>query len=136
MSKSFDLSFGVPQGSVDGTILYTLYTAPLEDIFIRHCVDFVLYADDSQLYMVCKKPSDVTNAIELCLEEIRCWMKSNLLILNPDKTEVVHFSSSHRLDVEKLDKLSVGTSDVTPASCIRNLGVYFDYNGENVNPSI
>ena len=62
VSKPFQLTYGVPQGSVDGPILYTLYTAPLEDIFVRHAIDFMLYTDDSQLYIVCNKPSEANVA--------------------------------------------------------------------------
>ena len=41
-SKSVTVSFGVPQGSVPRSILFTLYSAPLEDIFNDHDLDFVL----------------------------------------------------------------------------------------------
>ena len=49
LSTSAKLLFGVPQGSVMGPILFNLYTAPLEDIFVRHDIDFMLYADDTQI---------------------------------------------------------------------------------------
>lgn len=67
MSQPSDMIFSVPQGSVLGPTLFTLYTAPLDrDICTRHGIKVMLYADDTQLYMVCDKPSDVTNAVEKC----------------------------------------------------------------------
>ena len=39
-------------------------------------------------------------------------MKSNLLILNDDKTEVIHFSSRHKTNTEKLTSLRVGGLDI------------------------
>ena len=132
-STPSNLLFGVPQGSVLGPILFTLYTVPLEDIFTRFDMDYMLYADDSQLYVVCNKPSDSIKSIERCIEDIRAWLKSNMLVLNPGKTEVIQFSSRYKKNVETLNSLSMGGSDINLSSSVRNLGVYLESNGDSAS---
>ena len=50
-SDPVDLDFGVPQGSVLGLVLFTMYTSPLGSICRSNSVEFQLFADDQQLYL-------------------------------------------------------------------------------------
>ena len=44
------LILGVPKGSVLGSLLYVLCTAPIADIIKSYDLHYHLYADDSQIY--------------------------------------------------------------------------------------
>ena len=50
-SDKVTLSYGVPQGSVLGPVIFTLYTTPLSAIISSLDINHHLYADDTQIYM-------------------------------------------------------------------------------------
>ena len=100
-SSPAELKYGVPQGSVLGPKLFTMYTKPLGQISKAHKLDYHFYADDSQNY-IAFRPSDnaaaleVVTRVEACVCAMRQWMESNMLKVNDDKTEVVLFTPSRK----------------------------------------
>ena len=93
-SPSYTLTSRVPQYSVLGPILFTLYMSLLGNIFPKHNILYSLYVDDQQNYLS-SKPSiagDKTHCLENLqngLDEICTWMQVNLLKLNDKKMEFI-----------------------------------------------
>lgn len=126
-SKESKLTWGVPQGSVMGPVLFSTYTAPLEEIITAHGVSCMIYADDTQLYLTMKPHDrqDTKSLLELCIRDVKTWMTTNQLKLNDDKTEIVHFSSKY-LPRPPIMNIQVGDSKITPSDIAKNIGVIFD----------
>ena len=87
LSSRVQLPYGVPQGSVLGPSLFSIYSGPLADIARSHGVNVHLYADDTQLYLPFNPldPDSVTSnrlKIEACVTEMKAWMLCNKLKLN------------------------------------------------------
>ena len=129
ISTNIKLTFGVPQGSVIGPILFTMYTVPLGDIARKHNLDYHFYADDSQLYISFNPNTDTVNRLnqlEACIADIKRWMLVNFLKLNDDKTEVMLFGSPYFLKKQPSISVLVGETLINSSTHVRNLGAILD----------
>lgn len=89
-SADYPLQYGVPQGSVLGPFLFSLFFAPLENVVQAHGFNVMTCADDTQLYVSLGSSDDrpaVLSKFETCVKDILIWCTSNGLACNPDKTE-------------------------------------------------
>ena len=132
LSHPAALQYGVPQGSVLGPILFSLYTNPISSIIHSHSsTNHHFYADDTQLYITLT-PTNFSHSIQKlknCLSDIQNFMSANKLKLNPEKTEFILIGSknNHKQLLPHFP-INILGNQVSPAQSVRNLGVVFNSN--------
>jgi hypothetical protein len=133
LSDTCHVSYGVPQGSCLGPLLFTIYASKLFEVIKMHLPEAHAYADDSQLYLSFRPDSsanemEALNAMEQCIRAVRAWMVIDKMKMNDGKTEFMIIGTRQQLTKVTVDRLIVGNSSITAVNKARNLGVWFDSN--------
>ena len=99
-------------------------TADLADVAAKHDVNSHSFADDTQLYVHCRR-GDISTAVdrlEECITEVGQWMSANRLKLNADKTELLWAGAKHGLAYfgSNRPSLRLGADTVTASEHVRD----------------
>ena len=121
-SDELPVSFGVPQGSVLGPILFILYINDFPNC-LKKC-SAILYADDTTVFYSDKILKSVCDSLSEDMLCIKKWLNLNYLTLNIDKTKFIIFTYK-----SLPDNLSISLENVVirRSEKINLLGIEIDY---------
>ena len=92
-------------------------------------IKFHFYADDSQLYIHLsqKNVSAAFERLNRCIDNVKEWLSTSKLKLNPDKTKFIIFGSKRQRDkLKECFPMEILGNSLCPADSVKDLGVWFD----------
>ena len=126
-SEFEQVTYGVPQGSILGPLLFLLFINDLPSYTSNVSTD--LYADDTTLYAIQDSLEITENNLDSALNNLHIWCKCNGMLLNSAKTKVMLVTTNQkckRINTDKLnliyndESLSMTTSDKILGVCVDN----------------
>lgn len=132
LSDEININTGVPQGSILGPILFTIYINEIKNIFINHDIRYHIYADDIQFY-IDFYANDIDNIcirINNLVQDIKGWLQKKFLMLNKKKTECILIGSKHDVNHIKMETkcINIDNTQIPLKESIKNIGCYMDEN--------
>ena len=115
---------GVPQGSVLGPMLFTMYIKPLSAIIDSHSIIHHSFADDLQLQMSAPpdRISELLQSIQSCISDVKAWATANMLKLNDSKTKLMLVISNRSMHLHNLPtSITICNAQIPFKQSVKNL---------------
>ena len=122
------MSSGVPQGTIVGPLLFSIYTNDLASISIPQKCSTQTYVDDTKLITPFQLKDNLSAITDMKddLFKIGEWCSNNLLLLNPGKTKLMIFGSRQMRAKLQFHSLPFVGRDIVPTDTAKDLGLILD----------
>ena len=124
LSTPLPISFGVPQGSILGPLLFIVF---INDLFrcAANC-SIQLYADDTVVYFSDDNIDNIQTKLSNDLHSIYEWMCLNKLTINFDKTVSLLIGSRHMLSRHDKLNICINGTPIQQVDHVKYLGFIVD----------
>ena len=121
-STTLAIKYGVPQGSILGPLLFIIYINDIPEI--APFAKFIMYADDANIILTGDTIDIIVRELNLLIDNLVKWVKSNGLALNLKKTKYMVFSRTRNVDLPM--PLIIANAVIERKHEARFLGVIID----------
>lgn len=92
-SQPTQISYGVPQGSILGPLLFIIYVNDMLSV-LKHSTGYQ-YADDTAIIVTHRELQTAVQTMQSEFNEVVRWCHDNGLIINANKTKLMHIRPPH-----------------------------------------
>ena len=124
LSALSPVEFGVPQGSILGPLLFTVYVNDLSAAVSKCKID--LYADDTAMFYASKSIDDINKVLNTNMHGVDNWLLQHRLTLNVSKTKAMLFGSAQKLANAGPLSVNIRGQQLECVSNFKYLGVTLD----------
>ena len=127
-SRTVEIDFSVPEGSILGPILFTCYASMLMEIIPERKDSYMSgYADNHAIvHSFSPDNNSIKQIIEGDIGKIKTWMEESQLKMNDGKTEFIVIGTSSSLWKNTLDSIEIGNTKIHRSSKMKFLGVFLN----------
>ena len=115
------MPFPLPKGSILRPLLFLICINDLPRHF--QGVNFVLYADDTNIYVVDKDEEALQHKVTLVMRQLEIWLGKNDLIVNIDKTCAISFHP-HQDNHPTRPRITFKNNEIAYSSELKFLGLF------------
>lgn len=122
-SSTAHVTYGVPQGSVLGPLLFLIYINNISKLQLKG--ELSLFADDTTLFYFGHKIEMITQEAQKDLDLLNVWFQCNLLTLNVAKTHYVIFTAKNK-KISNFPPLTINNVAINKSDNAKYLGLTLD----------
>ena len=123
ISEKIEITYGVPQGSILGPLLFLVYINDLHEAVTHSLIHH--FVNDSNILYCSKSLKKINKYINHDLSQIVQWLRANRISLNASKTELIIFRTKNKSITKQLN-FRISGQKLNPVNKAKYLGIYLD----------
>ena len=118
------ITYGVPQGSILGPLLFLIYINDIQNCV--SCSDLRLFADDTAIFFHGSNPDQIIANTNNEMKNVIEWYQANKLKLSLGKSNFVLYHGFKKNPRRDISEIRIGNDSIPRSTCTKYIGLTID----------